>query len=106
MADMCSFMTVTSPSYPEVELTEVAIYRHLTSEPITTASVGDMVDFACKITNVGTANTGTVTVGVYINGNLWFTLDFSDIPPLNNRRTVRYLTIVGPGNLTICAATI
>ena len=106
MADMCSLMTVTSPSAPEIELTEVAIYKHLTSEPITTAKVGDMVDFACKITNVGTANTGTVTVGVYINGDLWFTLDFSDIPPLNSRRTVRYLTIVGPGNLTICAATI
>ncbi len=103
--DACSFMEVTSPSAPQVEIVSVIIYRHLTSEVITSANVGDVIDVAVTIKNNGTT-TASIQVGVYVNGNMWYQFGHSQFGAGAIYTDKQYFTIAGEGDLTICAATL
>jgi len=101
--DACSFMEVTSPSAPQVEIVSVIIYRHLTSEVITSANVGDTIDVACTVRNNG-STTASFQAGVYVNGNLWYQFGHSYLGVGASVTDKQAFRIAGPGDLTICAA--
>ncbi len=103
--DACSFMEVTSPSAPQVEVVSVIIYKHLTSEVITNANVGDVIDVAVTIKNNG-SSAASILIGVYVNGDMWYQFGHAAFPAGSTYTDKQYFTIAGEGDLTICAATL
>lgn len=95
-------MEVTPASSGGVEVTGIVIYRHLTSEIILSANVGDIVDVATSLKN----NNGVATAfqcGVYVNGNMWYQFGHVAFPAGASYTDKQYYTISGPGDLTVCA---
>lgn len=95
-------MEVTPTSGDGVEVTNLVIYRHLTSEIIIGAQVGDIVDISSTIKNNNSVAT-PATCAVYINGVEWYQWGHTGIPAGASLTDKQFYTISGPGDLTVCA---
>ena len=102
MSDTCSFMEVIPTSTGGVEVISLVIYRHLTSEPIASANIGEIVDIAHTVKNNNSVAT-PFQCGVYINGNMWYQWGHTGLPAGASATDKQFYTISGPGDLTVCA---
>lgn len=95
-------MEVTPISTGGVEVTNIVIYRHLTSEIITSAEIGDIVDIASTVMNNNSVAT-PFQCGVYVNGNMWYQFGHTGLPAGMSITDKQYYTVSSPGDLTVCA---
>lgn len=102
MVDSCSLMEVIPTSVGGVEVTNIVIYRHLTSEPITSAEVGDIVDVATTVYNSG-SSIAVFQCGVFVNGVSWYVFGHNAFPAGSTYTDKQYYTVSQPVDLTVCA---